>query len=119
MSWLPGRAELAPEPLARYRELYDGLWRTGVDPGVLSWCERRVHALVRCEPDPTAGAPLTGAQRACLAFAEQYVLDPHGLRDADFAALREHLDDAGIAALVLAVAMFDARARFEVALEVD
>lgn len=118
MSWLPGSPELAPEALAAYRDLYDGLWTTGLDAAVLDVCERRVHALVRCEPDPTSGLDLDDAQRACLAFAEQYVLDPHGLRDEDFLALHEHLDDAGVAALVLAVAMFDARARFEVALEV-
>jgi hypothetical protein len=118
VSWLPGPAELAPEALTAYRDLYDGLWTTGLERAVLDVCERRVHALVRCEPDPTSGLDLNDAQRACLAFAEQYVLDPHGLRDDDFVALREHLDDAGIAALVLAVAMFDARARFEVALEV-
>lgn len=118
MTWLPGSAELAPEPLARARELYDGLWTTGVDRRILAWCERRVHALVRCEPDPTSGVELTDAERCCVAFAEQYVLDPHALGDADFDRLRDHLDDAGIAGLVLAVAMFDARARFEVALEV-
>ncbi len=53
-----------------------------------------------------------------MAYAEQYALDPHGLRDADFVALHEHYTDAQLATLTLAIAMFDARARFSVALEV-
>ena len=118
MSWLPGPCELASPAHARYRELYEGLWTTGIEATVLDVCEQRVHALVRCESDPTRTMVLTPLQRVCVAFAEQYVLDPHGLRDQDFEAMHEHLDDAGIAALVLAVSMFDARARFEVALEV-
>jgi alkylhydroperoxidase family enzyme len=118
VTWLPGSAELALEAAARYRELSDGLWGMGVDPAVLGACAARIRALVRCEPDPTRPEALGAAGRAALRVAEQFVLDPHGLRDADFEALHAHFDDAGIAALVLAVAVFDARARFEVALEV-
>ncbi len=53
-----------------------------------------------------------------MGYAEQYALDPHGLRDSDFEALREHFTDAQLATLTLAVAMYDALARFSVALEV-
>lgn len=118
MTWLPGSAELAPEAAARYRELSEGLWTTGIDAAVLKACEARIHALVRGEPDPTRAKALDDGGRAAVRFAEQFVLDPHGLCDADFDVLHAHFDDAGIAALVLAVAVFDARARFEVALEV-
>ena len=44
--------------------------------------------------------------------------DPHGLRDSDFDALHEYFTDAQLATLTLAVAMYDALARFTVALEV-
>ena len=42
---------------------------------------------------------------------------PARLRDDDFDRLHEFFDDAELATLTLAVAMFDARARFSVALE--
>jgi hypothetical protein len=109
---------LRPRAYERFRELYDGLWDAGVDRATLEACRARVQSLLRLEPDPVDRAALDDAQRAAVAFAEQYVLDPHGLRDADFAALHAHMDPPAIATLVLAVAMFDARARFERALEV-
>ena len=56
--------------------------------------------------------------RVAVAYAEQYALDPHGLRDSDFVVLHDHFTDAQLATLTLAVAMFDARARFSRALEV-
>jgi hypothetical protein len=126
MTWLAEQADgptptarvfgLRPEAHARFRELYDGLWDAGVDPRTLEACRRAVFGLVRCEP---AGVTTeTDADLRAVQFAEQYVLDPHSLTDADFARLHEHFDDAHIATLVLAVAMFDALARFEVALGV-
>jgi alkylhydroperoxidase family enzyme len=131
VTWLPGVAParsrdddaldrvfgLRPEAYARFRELYDGLWGHGVDDATLDLCQTRVQSLLTLQPDPTP-AGVSTAQRACLAYAEQYVLDPHGLRDADFDALHEHYDDAALATLTLAVAMFDALARFSLALEV-
>jgi len=119
VSWLPGTPELAPAAYERFRALYDGLWRGGMDAGVLELCRARIGALVRAERSPIDWSELDDAQRAALAFAEQYVLDPHGLRDSDFAALHAHFEPPEIATLVLAVAMFDARSRFECALEVS
>lgn len=101
----------------RFQALYDGLWQGGVDAQTLDACRDRIRALLRYEADPTATLDLTAAQRAAVDYAEQYALDPHGLRDDDFVALHEHYDDAQLATLTLAVAMFDARARFDVALE--
>jgi hypothetical protein len=109
---------LRPHAHTRFRELYDGLWSGGVDGGTLDACEARIAALVQVSPDPTTDLTLGDAQRAAVDFAEQYALDPHGLRDADFERLHEFYDDAQLATLTLAVAMFDARARFSVALEV-
>jgi hypothetical protein len=108
-----------PGPYARFGELYDELWNGGVDGGTLDACRARIEALVRCEADPTAaGSGLDPARRAAVDYAEQYALDPHGLRDDDFVRLHDHYDDAQLATLTLAVAIFDARARFSVALEV-
>lgn len=128
MTWLPETAPgettldrvfgLRPAAYVRFRELHHGLWDAGVDHETLTGCRVRIDALVRSEPDPLEWSALSDAQRAAVAFAEQYVLDPHGLRDADFETLHAHMEPAAIATLVLAVAMFDARARFERALEV-
>jgi alkylhydroperoxidase family enzyme len=109
---------LRPDAYARFRELLALLPDGGVDATTLDACRDRIDALLRLEPDPTNGRALTPAQRAAVGYAEQYALDPHGLRDADFEALHEHYDDAQLATLTLAVAMYDARARFSVALDV-
>jgi len=119
VTWLPGPAELPPVTYERFRDLYDGLWQAGLDGATLDLCRDRVASLLRMERDPTDWTAVTDAQRAALAFAEQYVLDPHGLRDADFEALHAQFAPEQIATLVLAVAMFDARSRFECALEVQ
>jgi hypothetical protein len=128
VTWLPTTARgddaldrvfgLRPVAYERFRELHDGLWTGGVDARTLDLCRARVDSLLRLHPDPTAHADTTDAERAALAYAEQYVLDPHGLRDEDFDRLHTYFDDAALATLTLAVAMFDALARFSVALEV-
>jgi len=128
MTWLRERAEgetaldrvfgLRPNAYARFQELLAGLADAGIDDTTLAACQARITALLRFEPDPTGALELTAAQRAAVGYAEQYALDPHGLRDSDFDALHVYFDDAQLATLTLAVAMYDALARFSVALEV-
>ncbi len=110
---------LRPHAYARFNELYDGLWNAGVDGATLDACRARIDALLAFAPDPTQSLDLDDAQRAAVAYAEQYALDPHELTDADFVKLHEFYDDAQLATLTLAVAMFDALARFRTALEVE
>jgi alkylhydroperoxidase family enzyme len=109
---------LRPEAYARFRELLDALPAGGVDRTTLDVCRARIDALLRLEGDPTSALELSDASRAAVGYAEQYALDPHGLRDSDFDALHAHFTDAELATLTLAVAMYDALARFSVALEV-
>jgi hypothetical protein len=109
---------LRPNAYARFTELLDALPAAGVDESTLDACHARIDALLRFEPDPTTVLDLDDAQRAAVGYAEQYALDPHGLRDSDFEALHDHFTDAQLATLTLAVAMYDALARFSVALEV-
>ena len=128
MTWLRSEAEgeapvdrvfgLRPNAYARFRELIDALPAGGVDEITLDACQARIDALLRFEPDPTGALELSEAQRAAVGYAEQYALDPHGLRDSDFEALHAYFTDAQLATLTLAVAMYDALARFSVALEV-
>jgi hypothetical protein len=128
MTWLreeaPGATPLdrvfglRPNAYATFRDLLDGLAAGGIDAATLDACRARIDALLRIEADPTGALDLTQAQRAAVGYAEQYALDPHGLRDSDFDALHDYYTDAQLATLTLAVAMYDARARFCVALEV-
>jgi alkylhydroperoxidase family enzyme len=57
-------------------------------------------------------------ERACLRFAEQFVLDAKGITDADAAAVVGALGDAGMVAFVEALAIFDGFARFCASLEI-
>jgi alkylhydroperoxidase family enzyme len=133
---------LTPAAYERFRALYATLWDgRAIDAATLELCRLRIATLlgakgervVRWSAARDAGcteaqvnalpgwpeSPLfTDAQRLCLQFAEMYVLDPHSVRDEDFTDLREHLDAPAIAKLTLAVAVFDALARFRLALDV-
>ena len=89
-------------------------------PQSLDACQARIDAVLRLRtgsddrsPRPDAGCP--GARSPTPSSTRS---TPHGLRDADFVALHDHFTDAQLATLTLAVAMFDARARFATALEV-
>ena len=121
MTWLRTDVEnvfdLRPDAHERFNELYASLWNEDVEAATLDACRDRIVALLAYEQNPTSVRDLSPAARAAVAYAEQYALDPHGLRDADFIALHEHYSDAQLATLTLAVAMFDARARFSTALE--
>ncbi len=55
-------------------------------------------------------------ERACLAFAEQFVMDPKGITDDDVAALREALGEAGAVAFSVAMAVFEGTTRAVLAL---
>ena len=131
---------LLPPAYERFRALYGSLWNPDVlDPTLLELCRLRIAAVLGCEsearvrfrdameaglteekiaalPRYTSAPELSERERSCIAFAEQYVLDPHGLDDSDFARLRASLDSKQIATLTLAVAVFDALARFRLAL---
>jgi alkylhydroperoxidase family enzyme len=125
VTWLPSSATtfdevfaLCPDAHERFGELYDALWTGGVYAPIIDACRDRINARVRCEPDPVDEQALSAAGRTAVRFAEQYALDPHGLTDRDFELLHEHFTDEQIATIVLAAAMFDARARFSVAMAV-
>jgi alkylhydroperoxidase family enzyme len=133
---------LRPVAYDRFRELYGGLWDPSViDPRVLELCRLRIATVLGCVAeravryDDASSAGLTErdvaelprwptsdrfspAERACIEYAEQYVMDPHQLTDAHFEALHAHLDEPALATLSLAVAMFDALTRFRLALDV-
>jgi len=112
-----------------------------VDPVVLELCRLRVAQLlgarypqsVRTPEARAAGLPegriaalacwrtsddFGETERACLRFAEQFVLDAKGITDADAAAVVGALGDAGTVAFVEALAIFDGFSRFCCSLDV-
>ena len=109
---------LRPDLYAAYREFADVFYSHDLlDPVVLDLCRERVGVLLRGAPRPSE-ANLTDPQRACLAVAEQFVLDPHGVTAEQRAAVVEHYGDEGLVALVEALAVFDGFARFRIILDI-
>lgn len=123
---------------APFADLHARLWETGaIPPRTLDLCRRRIATLLGravdgALPGPPPGVGATPGQiaalpawptapafsddeRAGLAFAEQYVLDPHGFSDADLAGMEARFGAPGVAALALAAAVFEATARFAAA----
>jgi alkylhydroperoxidase family enzyme len=134
---------LRPELLADFRTLHARLWDgRALDPVLLEVCRLRVAQLhgatgelqVRHEAAVDAGlteekvaalvdywsSPLySERERRALAYAEQLVLDVHGITDDQFAALADVLSPAEVVALTLALGLFDALARFRSTLALD
>jgi alkylhydroperoxidase family enzyme len=149
VTWLPAAAGgvtplervfgLCPELYADYRTFLSHCWSCSqIDPTVLDLCSVRVAHLVGCEADRVVrdGAALderklsalrawptsplfTACERACLDFAEQFVMDPHGISDAQAAEVSAHLGPAGLVGLTEALALFEGFARFRLILGVQ
>jgi len=131
---------LTPTAYEAFRDVDGALWDPArVDPALVELCRLRIAQLVGCDAeldvrhDQARDAGLTDEKiaelrrwptspryshtdRAVLEFAEKFVIDASSVDDGDCQALREHLSDPEIAALTTAVALFDAMARFQVAL---
>ena len=131
---------LRPDLYEPYQDFAGLFWhRRLVDPVLLELCRLRVAQLLGCESEvatrtrPAITAGLTeemlarlhewptaecfsDSHRAALGYAEQFVLDPHGVDDAMRARLREHLSSSETVALTEALALFDGFTRFRLAL---
>ncbi len=133
---------LLPAGYEQLRALYDRLWDAGVDAVTLELCRLRMSTLiggasgagprhpravaagldddlVRALPEWPTSPRFSAAQRAALAFAEQYVMDPHQFTDDDAARMHEHFTPEQLATLTTAVATFDALARVRAVLSTD
>jgi alkylhydroperoxidase family enzyme len=133
---------LRPDLYGPFREFYAVFWRDRlVDPVVLELCRLRVAQLLGCaselavryapEGDETMSEELVGAlpqwptsdqfdarQRAALAFAEQFVIDPKGIRGPVRDELRAQFELPEVVALTEALALFDGFTRFRLVLGV-
>jgi alkylhydroperoxidase family enzyme len=133
---------LIPDAYVRYQALAAHIWKPGlIDPVVLEVCRLRVAQIIRSDRDLAARTPEAIAagldeakigelsqwptsasyspkERAALGFAEMYVIDPGSVTDGQCAEVNEQFTPAEVAVLTTAIAVFDAMARFQVALAV-
>ena len=107
LDWLAD-AGLAPPVLEELVRLEAEVWKGTLPRDLLELVRSRVRTLVD---------DLDERDRAVVRWAEQFVIDPHGISDADRAALTAVLDDRQLGELTTAVAVFEALARTRVALE--
>jgi alkylhydroperoxidase family enzyme len=124
-----------PELLEHRATMLGGIWRdSGVPPVLLELTRLRVAALLHDEVGWTARTPaavaagfdeelvdalpawptdprFTSTDRAALAVAEQFVMDCHGVSDAQVAEVREALGDQRTVGFLIALALFDGFSR--------
>jgi alkylhydroperoxidase family enzyme len=129
--------------LEDFRRFYALFWEQKlVDPVILELCRLRVAQIHGCEAElrlryqPALDAGLgeakiaalqdashspaySEAERACVAFAELFTIDPHAIDDEDAARVVAALGEAGTVALVEALALFDGFVRFRLMLGVE
>jgi alkylhydroperoxidase family enzyme len=83
-------------------------------PAAASLDEARVAALGRWRTD----AAFTDAERACLGFAELFVLDHHSITDEQAAAVVAALGEPGFVAFTTALSVWENQHRLDIALGV-
>lgn len=145
MSWLLDRPgdrgdvlALRPELAAAHERLLDAVWAAPVPAATLELCRLRMAQLLDCRPalaERAPGAPLAperierlsrwatdpsfdDAERACLAFAELFVVDHHAITDEQAGAVRDALGEPGFVAFTTALAVWENQHRLDIALEV-
>ncbi|MBX3024469.1 hypothetical protein KF840_06115 [bacterium] len=111
-----GAFGLRPGLFADYQEFEQAV-RGAVDPRLFALCQARVGYLLGARE--TALEPESDRERACLRLADKFVLDPHGVTDADAAAVVAHLGPPATVALVEALALLDGFTRFRLILGVE
>jgi len=114
-TWLPLEPgadvwDLIPGARDALRALYASLWQAGIDGELLERCRRRADALIDGLPTED-DTDCSERDRAALGFVEQYVIDPHGVTDAQAETLHGLFTAEELAALTTALATFDALAR--------
>lgn len=132
MSWLAASFDdaLGLRPALRddLRRFETSLWESGVDPDVLDLCRLRVAQVLRCDAVLRATTrdlerlsrwptEFDARTRACLAFAESFVMDPRSITDDDAAAVVAQLGAAGLIAFTEALAIFDGLTRARLMLD--
>lgn len=127
---------LLPGLAAAHRHLHTVVWDGPVPAATLERCRLRTAQLLRspralAERTPAAGLgdgdlarlpqwptdpTLDAGTRACLAFAEQFLIDPHGITDAMAHAVTDAYGDAGLVHLTTALGLWENTHRLDLAL---
>lgn len=112
---------------------WDEAWKA-TDPILLELCRLRIAKLLGCEAELMSRIPqaeaagldesmvdvlsqwptdpsFEGAARACLAFAEQFVIDVASMSDAIADAVRKHLGEQGLVDFTSALLVVEQRQR--------
>lgn len=138
---LGGTLALVP-PLADAFQAYRrAIWSQPHLPlNILELCRLRLAQLHRCseqfqtrnidaaragvDDDKVSALPnwhkderFSPAERACLEFAEVYYMDPNQLSDAQADAVKQHVGEPGLVALVQSLGVFDAQCRLALLLD--
>ena len=107
---------LRPDLFDAYRDFESVFWSHELlDAAILDACRARCAQVLRAEgapPEPVTADEPTSALAACLTLAEQFVIDPHCVTSEMREAVVAHVGDAGLVALVEALAVFDGFTRF-------
>ena len=98
-------------------ELVQALDEVGLDPDLLELCRTRIEQMIGDGTPVSIRPPRDDREKTVLAFAEQYVLDAHGVTDDLCAELNTWLSAPELAALTTAIATFEALARSQAALK--
>ncbi|HEY5251830.1 MAG TPA: carboxymuconolactone decarboxylase family protein [Acidimicrobiales bacterium] len=131
---------LRPNLFVAFQDFYARLWDPRVmDPVILELCRLRMARLLGCDAElavrsaPAVDAGLSettvgelaswptspafdDTTRACLSFAEQFVIDPSGIGRFERAAIRAAVGFPRLVGLAQAVAVFDGFSRFRLVL---
>jgi hypothetical protein len=114
---------LRPDLFDAYRDFESVFWTHDlVDAEILDACRARCAQLLRAPgaPEmPVAAVDPASALAACLSLAEQFVIDPHCVTAEMRDAVAAHVGDAGLVALVEALAVFDGFTRFRTLLAIE
>lgn len=126
-----------PDVLRALDAAWTGAWTT-IDPCLLELCRLQVASLLGCTeeagiPTPAAldagfdeakAASLTEwfrsplyslAERACIAFTDQFVIDVASLDDATAIAVRDELGEDGLVDFISALLIIEQRQRLRLA----
>ena len=109
---LTRRPDLAA-PLDAYRV---SLRATPLDDALLDRCAQLVQRRIARTSEPGASEGDDARTRAVLMFADQFVIDPHGIDDSMRDDVLDHLSPAELAVLVQWLAITDGLARFSTVL---
>jgi hypothetical protein len=104
-----------PDVLEQLNLARDAAWST-VDNRLLGLCEQRIREILGTADEVLlanwhSSGELSAAERACIAFTEEYMIDVASLTDEAAAAVRQHFGDQATADFVSALLVVEQRQR--------